>query len=298
MDDGDRQKILLNIDKLMQLTEYDELMDRCIKSELIFNQMRENIEVRWFIFNWNWIEIFNFWSYKYFQMTPDDSIRHRQLIEKITHRGPMAFKKFTSLLNISFPEAYHILETKYSGVHLSLHEQRMASQASQPPALPPRPPPRTVIVAPVSVAPIMPMPQRELPQLHTESVALPNKIIPAFTDVPTVQPIDVGGGLKLQYYTEEVKPQKNVSVKLSDRFHSSNKISTYDMKSAKRGLLFLVNIVNFEKKSTRHGATVDRDNLITLFRQMDFQVIYYEDITKAVSGARILCFCNNNNNWM
>lgn len=46
MDDGDRQKILLNIDKLMQLTEYDELMDRCIKSELIFNQMRENIEVR------------------------------------------------------------------------------------------------------------------------------------------------------------------------------------------------------------------------------------------------------------
>lgn len=56
MDDGDRQKILLNIDKLMQYTEYNELMEKCLKSELIFYEMKENIEV-WMFFEYEIIHL-------------------------------------------------------------------------------------------------------------------------------------------------------------------------------------------------------------------------------------------------
>lgn len=45
MDDADRQKILLNIDNLMQFTEYGELMASCLKKELLYIEMKDQIEV-------------------------------------------------------------------------------------------------------------------------------------------------------------------------------------------------------------------------------------------------------------
>lgn len=45
MDNADRQKIMLNINKLLQYTVYDELMDKCLQRELLFNEMKEQIEV-------------------------------------------------------------------------------------------------------------------------------------------------------------------------------------------------------------------------------------------------------------
>lgn len=45
MEPNHRQKILKNIEKLRALTDYDALMDACIKYELLFDVMKENIEV-------------------------------------------------------------------------------------------------------------------------------------------------------------------------------------------------------------------------------------------------------------
>lgn len=45
MDDADRQKIMLNIDKLIQYTDYNELMEKCIQKELLFLEMKDQIEV-------------------------------------------------------------------------------------------------------------------------------------------------------------------------------------------------------------------------------------------------------------
>lgn len=45
MEQADRDKILQNIEKLIQYTDYDELMRHCIDQKLIFDVMREQIEV-------------------------------------------------------------------------------------------------------------------------------------------------------------------------------------------------------------------------------------------------------------
>lgn len=204
-------------------------------------------------------------------------MRHRKLLEKITHRGPQAYQKFLKILNVSFPDAHSILEKKYSGLDRSLRLCKF-----EPGSPCDTRPPQQVELSAATI----PLPQVEtvvqLQNAGTE-VIIPNRIIPALS-YDKCQPIDVGGGLKLEYYTKEITPKRNIAVKLADKFHTSGKISTYDMKSSKRGILFLVNIIKFDKhpEKTRNGATVDRDNLISLFRQMHFEVMYYEDITKAV----------------
>lgn len=46
MEQADRDKILQNIEKLIQYTEYNELMQECIERKLLFDVMREQIEVK------------------------------------------------------------------------------------------------------------------------------------------------------------------------------------------------------------------------------------------------------------
>lgn len=54
MEQADRDKILQSIEKIIQYTEYDKLMRLCIDQKLIFDVMREQIEV-----NLNY-----FWSFQ------------------------------------------------------------------------------------------------------------------------------------------------------------------------------------------------------------------------------------------
>lgn len=45
MEQQHRDHILKNMDRLIKYTSYDKLMDACIKSELLFDVMQEQIEV-------------------------------------------------------------------------------------------------------------------------------------------------------------------------------------------------------------------------------------------------------------
>lgn len=58
------------------------------------------------------------------------------------------------------------------------------------------------------------------------------------------------------------------------------------MHSQKRGILIIVNNVNFKNKPRlrRNGAETDRDNLVHVFRQMGFFVCVQEDLTKLVGN--------------
>lgn len=89
MNEADRNNILLNINRLMLYTNYNELMDYCLRARLLFVEMKEQIELH-----------------------PTESIRHRRLLEKITHRGPTAYNKFLQILSCVFPEAWAVLEIK------------------------------------------------------------------------------------------------------------------------------------------------------------------------------------------
>lgn len=92
MEYNDRQKILLNIEPLMRYTDYNKLMDICIRTKLLFIAMKEQIE-----------------------LYPDERTRHRRLIEKITHRGPKAFHHFKTILHFAFPQAAPYLE-RFDGI--------------------------------------------------------------------------------------------------------------------------------------------------------------------------------------
>jgi hypothetical protein len=88
----------------------------------------------------------------------------------------------------------------------------------------------------------------------------------------------------LQPYTNEVHPIEKISIQNATKFGKRADLPVYSMRSKNRGVFFLVNIINFVKKSPRNGADVDRDNLITLFRGLGYTIFYYEDLTQKVSS--------------
>lgn len=57
-------------------------------------------------------------------------------------------------------------------------------------------------------------------------------------------------------------------------------ILTYSMKSKNRGVLFLVNIIEIQNQphNYRNGAILDKEKMITLFRQFGFEIFYYENL--------------------
>ncbi|XP_055308506.1 caspase Dronc-like isoform X3 [Sitodiplosis mosellana] len=62
----------------------------------------------------------------------------------------------------------------------------------------------------------------------------------------------------------------------------NGKIKIYSMNSQNRGIFCFVNINNFQRKKEkkREGGNIDRDKLVTLFREMGFVCYYYEDMSK------------------
>jgi hypothetical protein len=64
-------------------------MEYCLRVKLLSIEMKDQIKLH-----------------------PTESLCHRRLIEKITHRGPLAYHKFLQILNFAFPEAWAILELK------------------------------------------------------------------------------------------------------------------------------------------------------------------------------------------
>lgn len=94
---------------------------------------------------------------------------------------------------------------------------------------------------------------------------------------------DDGRFIPLKPYTAELQPHQTMPKFIHAlKIHMHEKVSTYNMRSRHRGVLFIVNMINFKSGHwPRHGANADRDNLVWLFRQMDFLIYYYEDLMYA-----------------
>lgn len=67
------------------------------------------------------------------------------------------------------------------------------------------------------------------------------------------------------------------------------------MESNRRGMAFIANIINLRnpKVEPRYGAYTDRNNLVTLLREMGFKIFYYEDLTKEVSDNHFFNYFAN-----
>lgn len=86
-------------------------------------------------------------------------------------------------------------------------------------------------------------------------------------------------------FTDPVENIRNFVVKKAQRYCSGDVWQTYPMKKKNRGYLFFVNISEFPDKSKfREGAQVDKANIITLHRQIEYNKIqYHENISLEVS---------------
>lgn len=87
----------------------------------------------------------------------------------------------------------------------------------------------------------------------------------------------------LEVYSRPVNPTINIDIQKATAFGACGQAGVYTMRTRHRGVLFYANIINFQDGSRRRGAEFDTDNFIALFRQLGFDIFYYENITAEVS---------------
>lgn len=165
--------------------------------------------------------------------------KNTRLLTKLTKRGPKAYLAFKDICWRHFPDAYKILDPHFPTHYGEYHNSGGSLTGRNPDLVPPP------------------------PNYHSKE-----------------QPSRVSAQHELKPYEEQVYPDKNLGpFQFSTRIHLHPKVATYNMRSKHRGVLFFVNIINFTQKDrTRKGAEMDRNNLISVFRKMDFTIFYYEDL--------------------
>lgn len=98
-----------------------------------------------------------------------------------------------------------------------------------------------------------------------------------------IAPSGVHLNIDLAVFTDEVTPISFAEVKKSTRFHQGD-MQCYPMRTQNRGVAFIVNVLDFSSSSRpRLGGDKDKMNLVALFRQMGFVVMYFENISSTVS---------------
>lgn len=182
-------------------------------------------------------------------MVPDEPTRHRFLFEKITCRGPNAYDTLMNILSSSFPDALPIL------------------QDANLPLLPGQ---EDCLITNLELV------RSCFPFLGSDTTRSQQS-----DDDGDYEPAEK---LELTEFTG-ILPHVSITVQKSDKIHYSPAIGTYTMESTNRGVAFIANIINFKSVPERKGAKIDRDNFVTLLKQMGFLVYYYEDLTRAVSSS-------------
>lgn len=86
MDQKHCAEIIKSIPQIMKLFNYEHFRDQCLKQNLVFDAMLENLET---------INITN-------------EARFEALLRKLTHRGPNAYKKFREILLIACDELFNL----------------------------------------------------------------------------------------------------------------------------------------------------------------------------------------------
>lgn len=252
MNDNQRKLISYNIDKLIYVTDYDTMINSCLKKEILTPVMVNIID----------------------QDGKTELDKKRILYEKLVHRGPTAFAKILEILQENeYKEAYDLLSASTIPSATFSREQADIDKTNF-----------------VSIS------LTKTKAHRSNSYSPSNNGNGNRSDEADSQKIEtiIDGNFesksrkkasKLAPYEGKTAFQfdATLEVKRAANFGSHPKLQVYSMKSKRRGVFFFVNIIKFKGQSEkdRHGAEQDRENLITLFKEMNFTVFYYEDINRA-----------------
>lgn len=250
MNDNHRKLIQANIDQLAQITDYETMIKSCVDRQVLTDYMAGIIE----------------------QDGKSDKLTKNQLLfQKLIHRGPTAFPKILEILKDNgFHDAHKLLtassvpSSTFSNNEVVLEDETNNFLSIS----------KTVVL------------KHQISNNNNNNTN--NNVDKADAEVPrTISDgpclsIEKRSQSKLKPYSEKtsfmIEPE--VHVKRAERYGSHHKLQVYNMKSSKRGVFFFVNIIKFQGKKDRIGAEKDRENLITLFKEMFYTVYYYEDVTR------------------
>lgn len=87
---------------------------------------------------------------------------------------------------------------------------------------------------------------------------------------------------RLEEFQGKVRDLYQVELSVRPQVHRN--LEAYPMRRRNRGVIFIVNVITYinDTHPKRNGAETDKDNLVSLFRQLGFTVFYYEDLTREV----------------
>lgn len=270
MEKEHRRIILDNIGELIKFTNYKQLMKRCLDRKIMFPIMETEIEVSSSIMQLKLYYSQLTYVISMQKLQVGNETKHKLLFEKLTRRGPNAFQGLVEICKSDFIEAANLLQrrsARFIPLYPDLDDKDVSIKQKRNDDKKER------------------KERKNNRDKNNAGIAKPLPDID-ITD-KSVSRSDIEQPLQLELFTKEVAPSKlAIKVIKSKKFHTHKTLDTYDMRSRHRGVFFLVNIINFHRKDPRNGASVDRDNLITLFRGMEFEIFYYEDITSLVSTLR------------
>ena len=261
MNDNHRKLIMNNIDKLVAGTNYKTVMDACLNKEDLLTETMQSIIER--------------------DGHDDEDKKCELLFKKLTHRGPTAFYKILQIMDESgYEEAHKILtaptvpSATFNADDASCEENFLSISSTtnrrvynRPPSYSPPSPSNNIINNNNNNKISLPTNGDTLDTKTLNDGCFPSKVINSkLTPYPVTSKFQFDG---------------NLEVKRAANFGSHPKLQVYSMKSKRRGVFFFVNIVHFKaEKKDRLGAEKDRDNLVTLFSEMNYTVFYYEDLTR------------------
>lgn len=259
MNDFNRERINKNIEILVESTLYDQMKQDFLRKDVFTNTMFEIIE----------------------NETEDLSRRSKMMYTKLTHRGPSAFQKLLEILKENnYSEAFKILnsqnpaqtynnavtdENQFLSIKGTMEQFRNNSNSPS---------------SPNEKLPINGN-QIDINQINNNITTININAIEE-TDGLSPSKMGIKSKPKLEPYTNKTSFNiENLEVKRAEIFGTHHKLPVYSMKSKKRGVFFFVNIIKFQdEKTNRRGAERDRENLVTLFREMNFTIFYFENLSK------------------
>lgn len=259
MDDNHRKLIEYNIEKLALKTDYSKMIHALVDKRVLTEVMRDIIE----------------------QDGKDELHKQKLMWKKLTHRGPTAFEKILETVKENgFSEVVKLLSASTISASTFNNEDAVIDKDNKTLSIATTRNMNNNLNRSISYSPPSPNNNNGNYIGDSPDASAATSDGPCASKDKKLKPRDL---ITLKPYTEKTSFQFHeiLEVKRAANFGSHPKLGVYSMKSKKRGVFFFVNIIEFMNDTkSRNGAEMDRENLITAFREMNYTIFYYENLLR------------------
>ncbi|XP_073837448.1 death regulator Nedd2-like caspase isoform X1 [Musca autumnalis] len=268
MDDEHRKRIEKNMDRIIRMTNFEQLANACVEIGLLTPVMLQNVK----------------------RLPDTDKIgkteeemqteRHKRLLKKITKRGPDAFQTFCRICaDLHYDTVLGILVN--NDRYVSIHNNKINIAAAT------IPPSQEYVDRTNHSTTNNSNNNNEDSRRSSISNADDDdddeNIDGAYQQIDrrrsSTKPLNSIN--VLEEYTGEIRPKVLHTVRKAKKIHKHPSLDTYPMQTKEnRGVFFMVNIINFpEEHHRRDGADEDAHSLLHVFKELGFKLFSYTNLS-------------------